>query len=68
MIEILHFKKGAKIIELNTAVTYLNVPGELNVPLWERKHGKEPLDWLSSIVFGEHLDGDRLGARFADVF
>jgi hypothetical protein len=25
MIEILHFKKGAKIIKLNTAVTNLNV-------------------------------------------
>jgi hypothetical protein len=29
MIEILHFKKGAKIIKLNTAVTNLNVRGNL---------------------------------------
>jgi hypothetical protein len=29
MIEILHFKKGAKIIKLNAAVTNLNVRGNL---------------------------------------
>jgi hypothetical protein len=32
MIEILHFKQGAKIIKLNIAVTNLNVPGEFHVP------------------------------------
>jgi hypothetical protein len=39
MIDILHFKTGAKIIKLNAAVTNLNVGGgggEFNVPLWER--------------------------------
>jgi hypothetical protein len=30
MVDILNFKKGATIMELNTAVT------NLNVPLWER--------------------------------
>jgi hypothetical protein len=29
MTEILHFKKGAKIMKLNTAVTNLNVRGNL---------------------------------------
>jgi hypothetical protein len=36
MIEILHFKVGAKIIKLNAAVKNLNVQGETNVPLWDR--------------------------------
>jgi hypothetical protein len=34
MIEILHFKRGAKIIKSDASVTNLNV-GEFNVPLWE---------------------------------
>jgi hypothetical protein len=29
MIEILYFKKGAKILKLNTAVTTLNIQGNL---------------------------------------
>jgi hypothetical protein len=38
MIQILHFKKGAKIIKLNAAVTNLNVWGNLICPCGRDKN------------------------------
>jgi hypothetical protein len=48
MIEILHFKKGARIIKCHS--DKFKFLGEFNVPLWERK---EPLYWLLSQIKGK---------------
>jgi hypothetical protein len=49
MIEILHFKKGAKIIKLNTTVTSLNVWGNLMCHCWRAKN-MEKNTWLVNIL------------------
>jgi hypothetical protein len=51
MIEILHCKNGAKIIQLNAALTNLNAEGNLMRHYGRDKNmEKEPLDWLTKIL------------------
>jgi hypothetical protein len=55
MIEVFHFKNGAKIIKLNSAVTNLNVWGNLMCHCGRDKNTKEPLDWLNRQILNQNL-------------